>query len=288
MAPQADCQESGPVADGAPRECHLSPNGVGRCVNYGYESIARSAKPALLARKLPPSGLTMKTIGVIGGMSWQSTLQYYRLMNELVHARLGGAHSAKLLLANVDFHEIEAMQRAGAWAEAGELLRGYAVALERAGAQTLLIAANTMHKVAPAVEAAIRIPLLHVADVTGAAVRNRGGRQAALLGTRFTMEQSFYRDRLLEKAGLPVVVPAEDDRAIIHRIIYEELCHGLIRPESREQFRRIILNLVGQGADSVILGCTEISLLVGAEDSPVPVYDTTAIHATAAVDWALA
>jgi aspartate racemase len=230
----------------------------------------------------------MKTIGLIGGMSWQSTLLYYRLLNEGVQRRLGGSHSAKLVLANVEFHEIEACQKSGDWNRAAELLVGYARAVEAGGADFLLIGANTMHKVAPAVEAAVRIPLLHVADVTGAAVVASGGRRAGLLGTRFTMEQAFYRDRLMERQKLPVVFPAEQDRAIIHRVIYEELCHGETRAESRAEFRRIIGTLVAQGADSLILGCTEISLLIGPADSPVPVFDTLALHAAAAVERALA
>ena len=230
----------------------------------------------------------MKTIGVIGGMSWQSTAQYYRILNEQVQRRLGGSHSAKVLLASIDFHELEQMQQAGAWDDAGALLRGYAVGLEHAGADVLLIAANTMHLVAPIVGAAVRIPLLHVADVTGAAVKRAEGTRAGLLGTRFTMEKPFYADRLRERSQLPVVVPEAEDRAILHRIIYEELCRGELRPASREQFQRIIQALVARGADAIILGCTEISLLVGPADSPVPVFDTTEIHATAAVDWALA
>ncbi len=229
----------------------------------------------------------MKTIGLIGGMSWQSTLQYYRFLNEQVQARLGGSHSAKLLLASVEFHEIEQLQRAGAWEAAGEVLVRYAVSLEKAGADVLLIGANTMHKVAPAVEKAIGIPLLHVADVVGAAVKKRGGRHAGLLGTRFTMEQTFYTDRLAERSDLPVLIPSAEDRDVIHRVIYEELCRGVLLPESREQFRRIIRNLVARGADSIILGCTEIALLVSQADAAVPVFDTTALHAEAAVDFAL-
>jgi aspartate racemase len=240
-----------------------------------------SSRPAVaLSRR-------MKTIGLIGGMSWQSTIQYYRLLNELVGARLGGAHSAKLLLANVDFEEVKHLQHTGAWDEAGQLLLRYAKSVEAGGADILLIGANTMHKVAPIVEAGVRIPLLHVADVTGAAVKRGGGKCAALLGTRFTMEEPFYRDRLRERSGLSVLVPEKPDRDLIHDVIYRELCQGKFLPETRDQFRRIIRALVAQGADSVILGCTEIALLVSPADSPVPLYDTTAVHAEAAVDWAL-
>lgn len=229
----------------------------------------------------------MKTIGVIGGMSWQSTLQYYRLLNESVQARLGGAHSAKLLLASVDFSEVKELQHSAAWDAVGDLIRDYAVQLQDAGADLMLIAANTMHRVAPKVEQALRIPLLHVADVTAAAVKRAGHGRAALLGTRFTMEQEFYRNRLRERGQLETLIPEPADRDLIHRIIYEELCQGRLVPESRVAFRRIIRALVAQGADSVILGCTEIGLLVGQDDSPVPVFDTTALHVAAAVEWAL-
>ena len=229
----------------------------------------------------------MKTIGLIGGMSWQSTIQYYRLLNELVEQRLGGAHSAKLLLANVEFDEIKEAQHRGDWDRAGELLAGYARSIEAGGADVLLIGANTMHKVAPAVEKAVRIPLLHVADVTATAVKAKGCQRAGLLGTRFTMEQAFYRDRLLERSGLPTIIPETEDRATIHRIIYEELCRGRLLPDSRAAFRDIMRRLVAKGADSIILGCTEIALLVGPADADVPVFDTTEIHARAAVDWAL-
>ncbi len=229
----------------------------------------------------------MKTIGLIGGMSWQSTIQYYRLFNELVQQRLGGSHSAKLLLANVDFHEIEAMQRRGAWDEAGQLLWRYCRSLETAGAEIVLIGANTMHQVAPILEANLRIPLLHVVDATAAAIKAKSCRSVGLLGTRYTMEQPFYRDRLSERHQLPTIVPDENDRKIIHRVIYEELAHGRLVESSREEFRRIMRSLVARGVDGIILGCTEIPLLVGPRDATVPVFDTTAIHAQAAVDWAL-
>lgn len=230
----------------------------------------------------------MKTIGLIGGMSWQSTVQYYRLFNELVQRRLGGSHSAKVVIANVDFHEVEALQLRGAWDEAGELLLKYARSLENAGADVVLIGANTMHKIAPYVEANLKVPLLHVVDATAAAIRQRGCRSTGLLGTRYTMEQPFYRERLSDRHQLPTLIPNESDRAIIHRVIYGELQHGRLLDASRDEFRRIMRDLVARGADGVILGCTEIPLLIGAADVSVPVFDTTAIHAEAAVEWALA
>jgi aspartate racemase len=230
----------------------------------------------------------MKTIGLIGGMTWQSTLQYYRFFNEMVHRRLGGSHSAKVVIANVDFDEVEQLQKAGAWDEAGELLLRHAQSLQRAGAEIVLIGANTMHKVAPLLEAKLSIPLLHVVDATAAAVKHRGCKLVGLLGTRYTMEQAFYRDRLTDRHQLGTIIPEADDRATIHRVIFEELQRGMLHEESREAFRGIIRKLVAQGADGVILGCTEIPLLINASDSPVPIFDTTAIHAQAAVDWALA
>lgn len=229
----------------------------------------------------------MKTIGLIGGMSWQSTLQYYRFLNEMVQQRLGGSHSAKVLLGSVDFHEVEQLQKAGAWDKAGELLSEYALKLERAGADVVLIGANTMHKVAPAVEAKLKIPLLHVVDATAAEIKRQGCKLVGLLGTRYTMEQPFYRERLTERHQLEAIIPDADERTTIHRVIYEELQHGVLREESRDAFRGIIRKLAVRGADGVILGCTEIPLLIGPKDSPIPVFDTTAIHAQAAVDWAL-
>ncbi len=230
----------------------------------------------------------MKTIGLIGGMSWESTVTYYRLINEAVKQRLGGLHSARLVLYSVDFHEIERLQHEGRWAAAGAQLAAAARALEVAGAELLVLCTNTMHKVAPAIEAAVAIPLLHVADPTGAAIRRTGYATVGLLGTRFTMEQNFYRGRLAEDFGLKVLIPPADSREIVHRVIYEELCLGQLLPETRDQYRRIIDELAAQGAEAVILGCTEISLLVGATDSSLPLFDTTAIHALAAVDLALA
>ncbi|MCF8149679.1 MAG: aspartate/glutamate racemase family protein [Sulfuritalea sp.] len=230
----------------------------------------------------------MKTIGLIGGMSWESTVTYYRLINEAVKQCLGGLHSARLVLYSVDFHEIERLQHEGRWAAAGAQLAAAARALEVAGAELLVLCTNTMHKVAPAIEAAVAIPLLHVADPTGAAIRRAGYATVGLLGTRFTMEQDFYRGRLAEDFGLKVLIPPADSREIVHRVIYEELCLGQLLPESRDQYRRIIDELAAQGAEAVILGCTEISLLVSAMDTSLPLFDTTAIHALAAVDLALA
>lgn len=228
----------------------------------------------------------MKTIGMLGGMSWESTLTYYRLVNERVKERLGGLHSAKVVLHSVDFHEIERMQSAGHWDRAGERLGAAAASLARAGADFLVICTNTMHKVADAVELASGLPVLHIADATADAIRKEGLSTVGLLGTRFTMEQEFYRGRL-ETQGLQVVVPVDRDRDFVHRVIYDELCLGEIVDESRSGFEAIIGKLARNGAQGIILGCTEIGLLVGTEQSPVPVFDTTAIHAFAAADRAL-
>ena len=220
-------------------------------------------------------------------MSWESTVPYYRRINEAVGERLGGLHSAKIILASVDFAEIEAFQRAEEWDRAGSALAETARGLERAGADFVVIATNTMHRVAPAVEAAISVPLLHIADATAARIKAAGLNQVGLLGTRFTMEQTFYRDRLSEMHGIDVIVPGEGDRALVHRVIYTELCCGKILDESRNEFRRIIAGLAAGGAEGVILGCTEIALLVSADDAPVPVFDTGDIHAVAAAEMAL-
>jgi aspartate racemase len=230
----------------------------------------------------------MKTIGLIGGMSWESTVPYYREINETIKARLGGLHSAKLILYSVDFHDVERLQHAGQWAAAGELLATAARALEAAGAEFLVLCTNTMHKVAPAIEAAVRIPLFHIADPTALQIRRAGFTKIGLLGTRFTMEQPFYSDRLRDRHGLDVLVPSEPQRDTVHRIIYDELCLGRVIPDSRVAYREVMAQLVAQGAQAIILGCTEISLLVDAADSSVPLFDTTAIHAQAAADWALA
>lgn len=228
----------------------------------------------------------MKTIGLIGGMSWESTIPYYRQINEFIKVRLGGLHSAKLVMYSVDFHDIERLQREGNWAAAGALLAEAGQALERAGADFLVLCTNTMHKVAGDIETAVSIPLLHIADPTAEAITRAGKRMVGLLGTRFTMEQAFYRERL-EQHGLSVLIPSEDDREIIHRIIYEELCLGHIRGSSREEYRRIMANLADQGAEAIVLGCTEISLLVDSGDARVPLFDTMTLHARRAAEQAL-
>ncbi len=229
----------------------------------------------------------MKTIGLLGGMSWESTLPYYRHINEAVRERLGGLHSARLVLYSLDFHEIEALQRQGDWAAAGTLLADAARRLESAGADFLLLCTNTMHKVADAIEAASALPLLHIADPTAAAIQAAGLQRVGLLGTRFTMEQPFYRQRLEDRHGIQVLVPDEPDRAEVHRVIYEELCRGVVSEASRQAYRQVISRLVARGAQAVILGCTEIGLLVRADDAEVPLFDTCALHAQAAADRAL-
>ena len=230
----------------------------------------------------------MRTIGLIGGMSWASTVPYYRTINETISARLGGLHSAQLVLYSVDFAAIEAMQRAGDWATAGRALAEAAQAVERAGAQCVVVCANTMHKVAPAIEAAIRIPLLHIADATADAIKAAGVGRVGLLGTRFTMEQDFYKDRLAQRHDLEVLVPDAAARDLVHRVIYEELCLGRVLDSSRSAVRQVMARLVDGGAQAMILGCTELTLLVRPEDASVPLFDTTDIHARTAAEWALA
>lgn len=230
----------------------------------------------------------MKTIGLIGGMSWESTASYYRLINEQVQQRLGGLHSARILLYSLDFAPIERMQAEGDWDGAGMVLAHAARALEAGGADFLLICANTMHKVAPAIEAAVHLPLLHIADPTAEAVTRAGYARVGLLGTRFTMEDNFYIDHLRERHGLDVLVPDQAEREVIHRVIYDELCLGHLVDASRDAYRQIIARLVERGAEAIILGCTEIALLVHASDASVPLFDTTDLHARAAVDQALA
>ncbi|HEX6345647.1 aspartate/glutamate racemase family protein [Umezawaea sp.] len=229
----------------------------------------------------------MLTIGMLGGMSWESSAEYYRLVNELVRERLGGLHSAKCVLHSVDFAEVERLQVEGRWDEAGALLAEAARGLQAAGADLLLLCTNTMHKVADRIEEAVDVPLLHLADATAEAVRRAGLDSIGLLGTAFTMEQSFYRDRLAGH-GLRVLVPEEADRAFVHRVIYDELCVGVVREPSRAGYRDVIGRLVAEGAQGVVLGCTEIELLITAADSPVPVFPTTRLHVEAAVDRALA
>jgi len=224
---------------------------------------------------------------MLGGMSWQSSAQYYRLANELVGERLGGLHSARCLLASVDFADVERLQVEGRWDEAGQLLAEAAKGLEAAGADLLLLCTNTMHKVADQVQAAVSIPLLHLADATARAVNRSGLSKVGLLGTAFTMEQDFYRDRLAA-GGLTVLIPPPDDRADVHRIIYDELCVGVVNERSRQVYRDVITRLAQAGAEGVVLGCTEIELLISAADSPIPVFRTTRLHVEAAVDASLA
>lgn len=230
----------------------------------------------------------MKVLGLLGGMSWESTIPYYRMINEQVKTQLGGLHSAKIVLYSVDFHEIEQLQHRGDWEGAARVLAQAATSLRAAGAEAIAICTNTMHKVADAVEQASGLPLIHIADATAQQVLQQNIRRVGLLGTRFTMEQDFYRGRLQDKFGIEVVTPVAADRDIVHRIIYEELCLGHIRVASREEYRRIISDLEQQGAQGIIFGCTEIGLLVGPQDASVPVFDTTAIHARAAAEYMLA
>jgi aspartate racemase len=221
----------------------------------------------------------MKTIGLLGGMSWESTVPYYQTINRVVRERLGGLHSARIVLYSVDFHDIEQLQHAGRWAESAEILLDAAGRLERAGADFLVLCTNTMHKVAPSIEAGIGVPLLHIADATRRRVAAAGIRTIGLLGTRFTMEEDFYRDRLAAGHGLTVLTPPPDEREVVHRVIYDELCLGRIREPSKTAYERIVLGLVARGAQAVILGCTEIGLLLRPADAPVPLLDTAQIHA---------
>ncbi|CAM3803931.1 aspartate/glutamate racemase family protein [Parendozoicomonas haliclonae] len=230
----------------------------------------------------------MKTIGLLGGMSWESTLSYYKIINETVKARLGGLNSAKISLYSVNFSEIEEMQHQGRWDETARILADAAEGVEKAGADFLLICTNTMHKVAPAIEEKLSIPLLHIADATAEKLIAAGIKKVGLLGTAFTMEQDFYKGRLTDKYGIEVVVPDQDDRKTVHNIIYQELCKGEINDQSREDYLTIINKLKEAGAEAVILGCTEIALLVQQSHTSVPLFDTTAIHAEMAVQWALA
>lgn len=229
----------------------------------------------------------MHTLGLIGGMSWESTVPYYRLINEAVKARRGGLHSAPLLLYSVDFAEIERMQREDDWDGAGRALAEVARTLEAAGAGALVLCTNTMHRVAPAIEAAVSIPLLHIVDATAEAIRAAGFSRVGLLGTRFTMEQAFYRERMRQKHGIEVIVPPPAARERVHEVIYRELCLGVVADGSREDYRRILAVLAADGAEAVILGCTEIGLLVGADDAAVPLFDSTLLHARKAAAWAM-
>lgn len=230
----------------------------------------------------------MKRIGLLGGMSWESSAEYYRLVNEATRDRLGGLHSADCVLRSVDFAAVERLQRAGEWEQAGALLAEEASALVAAGAELLVLCTNTMHKVAGAITAAAGVPFVHIADTTADAVRARGLQTVGLLATGYTMEQDFYVGRLRDVHGLEVLVPDAEDRAIVHSVIYDELCVGVISDASRDEYRRIMRALADRGAEAILFGCTEIDLLVGPEDAPVPVFDTTRLHAERAVELALA
>lgn len=229
----------------------------------------------------------MKTLGLIGGMSWESTVPYYRMINEGVKARLGGLHSAKIVLYSVDFHEIEACQSRGDWDSAGQILADAARAVQRAGAQGIVLCTNTMHKVAEAMTRQCALPFLHIADGTAAAIKQAGMSRVALLGTRYTMEEAFYRGPMSSQHGIETLVPLAAERQEINRIIFEELCQGAFTAASKAYYQQVIRGLVGQGAQGVIFGCTEIGLLLSAADCPIPVFDTTAIHARAAVEFML-
>jgi len=229
----------------------------------------------------------MKTIGLLGGMSWESTVPYYRAINQGIKAHLGGQHSAKIVLYSVDFHEIEACQLRGEWEKAGRILSRAALSLEKAGAECILLCTNTMHKVVPQIEKACQLPLLHIADATGQEISTSRYRQVALLGTRYTMEQDFYRGRLKENFGITSIIPDEKQRLEVNRIIFDELCQGIINLASRHFYQEVIEELQDLGAEAVIFGCTEIGLLLGQSDCLLPVFDTTEIHARYAVNYML-
>lgn len=249
-----------------------------------------SANPSNLAQNvekhLSKNSCKQITLGIIGGMSWESTESYYRLINEGIKARIGNLHSADLLIHSVDFAPIEILQAKGAWDEMGKVLANSGKRLQAAGAQGLLIATNTMHKVVDDVQAATNLPIIHIADVTAAAIKQQGLTKVALLGTQFTMTENFYKQRLID-AGLQVLIPETGAREEVHRIIYEELCQGQLLDSSRQYYQQVIEDLADKGTEGVILGCTEIGLLIQQADSPIPVFDTTAIHAAAAVDFLL-
>jgi aspartate racemase len=230
----------------------------------------------------------MKTIGLIGGMSWESSIEYYRIINEAVKERLGGLHSAKSVMVSVDFAEIEIMQHEGRWDEATQALVNAAQQVEHAGADMVLICTNTMHRMADEIQDNISIPLLHIADATAEEIHSSGLQKVGLLGTRYTMEMDFYRGRLSKQHGLEVLIPSQLQREIVHRVIYDELVQGKILPQSKKDYIKIIEDLKNRGAQGVILGCTEIGLLVQEQDSSLPLFDTTYIHAVAAVEYALA
>ena len=230
----------------------------------------------------------MKTIGLIGGMSWESSIEYYRIINETVREKLGGLHSSKSVMYSLDFAEIETLQHQNRWQEATQLMIDAAQHVQNGNADFVLICTNTMHKMAEDVQKHIDIPILHIADATAEAIKGKGLTKIGLLGTRFTMEEQFYRGRLESKHGLSVIIPSENDREIIHRVIYDELCLGEVKSSSKGKYAAIIDKLIQAGAQGIILGCTEISLLVEEAHSAVPIFDTTLIHATSAVEYALA
>ncbi len=232
--------------------------------------------------------IPVKLIGLIGGMSWESTIPYYRHLNESVKAQLGGLHSARILLYSVDFFDMERYLRTADWKALGDALANVAKTLEIAGVDFIVLATNTMHRVAPAIEAAVGIPLLHIVDPTASEIKSAGFKTVGLLGTQFTMEQDFFKVRLRERHGIEVIIPNQIDRNLVHRVIFEELCLGKFANESRAQFRRIMKDLVAQGAEAIILGCTEFAMLVDSSDSTVPLFDTTRLHACAAAQRALA
>jgi len=229
----------------------------------------------------------MKTIGLIGGMSWESSIEYYRIINETTKVKLGGLHSAKCIMYSVDFAEIEVLQHQGRWNEATQLMIDAAKRIEKGGGDFVVLCTNTMHKLADEVQKHIQIPLLHIADATGEKVKAKGMKTIGLLGTKFTMEEDFYKGRLVEKFGLNVIIPDAREREVVHQVVYNELCLGEIKQSSKMKYIEIMKRLVGSGAEGIILGCTEIGLLVGDKDSPVPLFDTTKIHAIAAVEYAL-
>ncbi len=229
----------------------------------------------------------MKKIGLIGGMSWESSLEYYRIINETVKQKLGGLHSAECIMYSVDFDEIEKLQHQGKWEDLTKIMIDCAQRLEKAGANVIIICTNTMHKMAGEVESSINIPLLHIADATAEKIKEKSFKKVGLLGTKFTMEEDFYKGRLIEKHDIEVIVPNSEEMQIVNDIIFDELCLGIIKETSKEQYKKIILNLAEKGAEGVILGCTEIPLLIKQEDVEVPLFDTTKIHAEFAVDYAI-
>ena len=229
----------------------------------------------------------MKKIGLIGGMSWESSLEYYRIINETVKQKLGGLHSAECIMYSVDFDEIEKLQHQGKWEELTQIMINCAQRLEKAGANLIIICTNTMHKMAEEVESSITIPLLHIADATAEKIKGKGFKKVGLLGTKFTMEEDFYKGRLIDKHAIEVIIPNSEEMQIIHDIIFNELCLGEIKETSKEQYKKIIINLAEKGAEGVILGCTEIPMLIKQEDVDVPLFNTTRIHAEFAVDYAI-